>query len=190
MSPRSRFYCRMNNAQLRAQQRMIQDGIKNKVVYEGTVLDPTNKPQAERPSGPSWPPALKLPPPYPGRAKGEERTLSVLFLFACLTALGYSKSKALDLVLQTAIYGLLDWESKLFLECILKMFKLHFLLNAVPLHHWPIKCTSKIPSLKHWCMADWDFSDSSLFLFFLHPLISLFVISQSTEMLFKAIGNK
>lgn len=108
------------------------------------------------------------PPPSPGRTKGEERTPSVLFLFACLTALGYSKSKALDLVLQTAIYGLLDWKSKLFLECILKMFKLHFLLNAVPLHHWPNKCTSKIPSLKHWCMADWDFSDSSLFFFCIH----------------------
>ncbi|CAG00339.1 unnamed protein product, partial [Tetraodon nigroviridis] len=39
------FYCRINNAKLRVQQRMIQDGIKNKVVYEGTVLDPTNRPQ-------------------------------------------------------------------------------------------------------------------------------------------------
>lgn len=47
------FYCRMNNAQLRVQQRMIQDGIKNKMVYEGTVLDPTNKPGTETPSGPS-----------------------------------------------------------------------------------------------------------------------------------------
>lgn len=44
------FYCRMNNAQLRAQQRMIQAGIKNKVVYEGTTLDPLKKPGAE--SGP------------------------------------------------------------------------------------------------------------------------------------------
>ncbi|XP_034754053.1 cytochrome c oxidase assembly protein COX20, mitochondrial [Etheostoma cragini] len=44
------FYCRMNNAKLRLQQRMIQDGIKNKVVYEGTVLDPTNKPGAPGPS--------------------------------------------------------------------------------------------------------------------------------------------
>lgn len=43
----------MNNAKLRVQQRMIQDGIKNKVVYEGTVLDPTNKPQGEKPSNAS-----------------------------------------------------------------------------------------------------------------------------------------
>ncbi|XP_032397725.1 cytochrome c oxidase assembly protein COX20, mitochondrial [Etheostoma spectabile] len=43
-------YCRMNNAKLRVQQRMIQDGIKNKVVYEGTNLDPTNKPGAPGPS--------------------------------------------------------------------------------------------------------------------------------------------
>ncbi|XP_047458705.1 cytochrome c oxidase assembly protein COX20, mitochondrial-like [Mugil cephalus] len=47
------FYCRMNNAKLRVQQRLIQEGIKNKVVYEGTVLDPTHKPKAEAPSGPS-----------------------------------------------------------------------------------------------------------------------------------------
>ncbi|XP_060896996.1 cytochrome c oxidase assembly protein COX20, mitochondrial [Labrus mixtus] len=45
------FYCRMNNAKLRVQQRMIQGGIKNKVVYEGTTVDPTIKPGAE--SGPS-----------------------------------------------------------------------------------------------------------------------------------------
>ncbi|XP_031694709.1 cytochrome c oxidase assembly protein COX20, mitochondrial [Anarrhichthys ocellatus] len=46
------FYCRMNNAKFRVQQRMVQDGIKNKVVYEGTVLDPKNKPGTEtsRPS--------------------------------------------------------------------------------------------------------------------------------------------
>uniref|UniRef100_A0A3Q3W0Q6 Cytochrome c oxidase assembly protein COX20, mitochondrial n=1 Tax=Mola mola TaxID=94237 RepID=A0A3Q3W0Q6_MOLML len=30
------FYCRMNNAKLRVQQRIIQDGIRNKVAYEGT----------------------------------------------------------------------------------------------------------------------------------------------------------
>lgn len=47
------FYCRMNNAQLRVQQRMIQDGIKNKMVYEGTVLDPTKKSGTETPSRPS-----------------------------------------------------------------------------------------------------------------------------------------
>ncbi|MED6242497.1 Cytochrome c oxidase assembly protein cox20, mitochondrial [Ataeniobius toweri] len=47
------FYCRINNAKLRVQQRVIQEGIRNKVVYEGTVLDPTKKPKAEAPSGPS-----------------------------------------------------------------------------------------------------------------------------------------
>ncbi|XP_034538012.1 cytochrome c oxidase assembly protein COX20, mitochondrial [Notolabrus celidotus] len=47
------FYCRINNAKLRVQQRIIQGGLKNKVVYEGTVLDPTTKPGAEAPSGPS-----------------------------------------------------------------------------------------------------------------------------------------
>ncbi|KAF6731959.1 Cytochrome c oxidase-like protein 20 [Oryzias melastigma] len=47
------FYCRMRNAKLRVQQRLIQEGIKNKVVYEGTVLDPTKKPKPEAPSSPS-----------------------------------------------------------------------------------------------------------------------------------------
>ncbi|MED6292240.1 Cytochrome c oxidase assembly protein cox20, mitochondrial [Characodon lateralis] len=47
------FYCRINNAKIRVQQRVIQEGIRNKVVYEGTVLDPTKKPKAEAPSGPS-----------------------------------------------------------------------------------------------------------------------------------------
>nr|XP_046258173.1 cytochrome c oxidase assembly protein COX20, mitochondrial [Scatophagus argus] len=47
------FYCRMTNAKIRVQQRIIQDGLKNKVVYEGTLLDPTKKPKAETPSGPS-----------------------------------------------------------------------------------------------------------------------------------------
>ncbi|XP_056616637.1 cytochrome c oxidase assembly protein COX20, mitochondrial [Triplophysa dalaica] len=37
------FYCRYNNAKLRVQQRVIQEGIKNKVIYEGTNLDPTRK---------------------------------------------------------------------------------------------------------------------------------------------------
>ncbi|XP_051945819.1 cytochrome c oxidase assembly protein COX20, mitochondrial-like [Xyrauchen texanus] len=37
------FYCRYNNAKLRVQQRIIQDGIKNKVMYEGTNLDPARK---------------------------------------------------------------------------------------------------------------------------------------------------
>ncbi|XP_056117874.1 cytochrome c oxidase assembly protein COX20, mitochondrial isoform X2 [Rhinichthys klamathensis goyatoka] len=37
------FYCRYNNAKLRVQQRIIQGGMKNKVIYEGTKLDPTRK---------------------------------------------------------------------------------------------------------------------------------------------------
>ncbi|XP_036429556.1 cytochrome c oxidase assembly protein COX20, mitochondrial [Colossoma macropomum] len=37
------FYCRYNTAKLRVQQKVIQDGIKNKVMYEGTSLDPTRK---------------------------------------------------------------------------------------------------------------------------------------------------
>ncbi|KAL6487600.1 hypothetical protein MHYP_G00042260 [Metynnis hypsauchen] len=37
------FYCRYNNAKLRVQQKVIQDGIKNKVMYEGTSRDPTRK---------------------------------------------------------------------------------------------------------------------------------------------------
>ncbi|XP_061083726.1 cytochrome c oxidase assembly protein COX20, mitochondrial [Conger conger] len=40
------FYCRYSNARLRLQQRMIQDGIKNKVVYEGTSLDPSRRSDA------------------------------------------------------------------------------------------------------------------------------------------------
>ncbi|XP_040904974.1 cytochrome c oxidase assembly protein COX20, mitochondrial [Toxotes jaculatrix] len=47
------LYCRMNNAKIRVQQRIIQDGIKNKIIYEGSVLDPTNKPRGETPSGSS-----------------------------------------------------------------------------------------------------------------------------------------
>ncbi|XP_073714072.1 cytochrome c oxidase assembly protein COX20, mitochondrial isoform X3 [Misgurnus anguillicaudatus] len=37
------LYCRYDNAKLRVQQKVIQDGIKNKVIYEGTTLDPTRK---------------------------------------------------------------------------------------------------------------------------------------------------
>ncbi|KAJ8360253.1 hypothetical protein SKAU_G00167780 [Synaphobranchus kaupii] len=37
------FYCRYSNARLRMQQKVIQDGIKNKVIYEGTSLDPSRK---------------------------------------------------------------------------------------------------------------------------------------------------
>ncbi|XP_015239608.1 cytochrome c oxidase assembly protein COX20, mitochondrial [Cyprinodon tularosa] len=47
------FYCRINNAKLRVQQRVIQEGIRNKVIYEGTVLDPSNKPKADARSGSS-----------------------------------------------------------------------------------------------------------------------------------------
>ncbi|KAM6956412.1 cytochrome c oxidase assembly protein COX20, mitochondrial [Aplochiton taeniatus] len=45
-------YCRMTNAKVRVQQRLIQDGIKNKVMYEGTSLDPNSKPKEGSP-GPS-----------------------------------------------------------------------------------------------------------------------------------------
>ncbi|KAM9847706.1 cytochrome c oxidase assembly protein COX20, mitochondrial [Aulostomus maculatus] len=47
------LYCRINNAKLRVQQRVIQEGMKNMVVYEGTGLDPTRKPPAETSPGPS-----------------------------------------------------------------------------------------------------------------------------------------
>uniref|UniRef100_W5NEB0 Cytochrome c oxidase assembly protein COX20, mitochondrial n=1 Tax=Lepisosteus oculatus TaxID=7918 RepID=W5NEB0_LEPOC len=42
------FYCRYSNAKLRVQQRLIQDGMKNKVMYEGTSLDPTRKQNGEQ----------------------------------------------------------------------------------------------------------------------------------------------
>ncbi|KAK7901203.1 hypothetical protein WMY93_017972 [Mugilogobius chulae] len=41
------FYCRINNAKLRVQERVIQHGLRNKVVYQGTSLDPTQKPPTE-----------------------------------------------------------------------------------------------------------------------------------------------
>ncbi|XP_070697195.1 cytochrome c oxidase assembly protein COX20, mitochondrial [Pempheris klunzingeri] len=47
------FYCRWNNARLRVQQRIIQDGMKKKLMYEGTALDPTNRPGAATSSGPT-----------------------------------------------------------------------------------------------------------------------------------------
>ncbi|XP_061767452.1 cytochrome c oxidase assembly protein COX20, mitochondrial [Nerophis ophidion] len=46
-------YCRMNNAKMRVQQRMIQDAIKNKVVYEGTSLDPAVRTRTQASPGPS-----------------------------------------------------------------------------------------------------------------------------------------
>jgi len=36
-------YCRYENAMVRVQKRMIHEGIKNKMAYEGTSLDPTLK---------------------------------------------------------------------------------------------------------------------------------------------------
>ncbi|XP_042301065.1 cytochrome c oxidase assembly protein COX20, mitochondrial [Sceloporus undulatus] len=37
------IYCRYSNAKLRIQQRMIQEGIKNKILYESTQFDPEKK---------------------------------------------------------------------------------------------------------------------------------------------------
>ncbi|XP_068088159.1 cytochrome c oxidase assembly protein COX20, mitochondrial [Hyperolius riggenbachi] len=34
------FYCRYNNAKRRIQQRIVQDGIKQKILYEGSSMDP------------------------------------------------------------------------------------------------------------------------------------------------------
>ncbi|KAL2306122.1 hypothetical protein Nmel_004028 [Mimus melanotis] len=34
------FYCRYNLAQQRIQQRMLQEGMKNRILYEGSYLDP------------------------------------------------------------------------------------------------------------------------------------------------------
>ncbi|XP_037543954.1 cytochrome c oxidase assembly protein COX20, mitochondrial [Nematolebias whitei] len=45
------FYCRINYTMLCMQQKLIQEGIKNKIVYEGTVKDPIIKARAETPSG-------------------------------------------------------------------------------------------------------------------------------------------
>ncbi|XP_040207000.1 cytochrome c oxidase assembly protein COX20, mitochondrial [Rana temporaria] len=36
-------YCRYNHAKLRIQQRMVQDGIKKQVMYEGSTMDPSLK---------------------------------------------------------------------------------------------------------------------------------------------------
>ncbi|XP_044146169.1 cytochrome c oxidase assembly protein COX20, mitochondrial [Bufo gargarizans] len=35
------LYCRYNYAKLRIQQKIVQDGIKKKVIYEGSNIDPT-----------------------------------------------------------------------------------------------------------------------------------------------------
>ncbi|MGH0144464.1 UNVERIFIED_CONTAM: hypothetical protein FKN15_040785 [Acipenser sinensis] len=45
------FYCRYNNAKLRMQQKLIKDGLKNKVMYEGTSLDPTRKQNSSQGGG-------------------------------------------------------------------------------------------------------------------------------------------
>ncbi|KAK6489571.1 cytochrome c oxidase assembly protein COX20 [Huso huso] len=45
------FYCRYNNAKLRMQQKLIQGGLKNKVMYEGTSLDPTGKQNSSQGGG-------------------------------------------------------------------------------------------------------------------------------------------
>ncbi|KAL4640832.1 hypothetical protein GN956_G11665 [Arapaima gigas] len=37
------FYCRYHNAKLRIQQRLLQDALQNKVIYEGTSVDPSRK---------------------------------------------------------------------------------------------------------------------------------------------------
>ncbi|XP_053731663.1 cytochrome c oxidase assembly protein COX20, mitochondrial [Synchiropus splendidus] len=42
------FYCRLNNARLRSQRRMIQEGMRNKIVYEGTYVDPNMNLEARR----------------------------------------------------------------------------------------------------------------------------------------------
>ncbi|XP_029790718.1 cytochrome c oxidase assembly protein COX20, mitochondrial [Suricata suricatta] len=38
------FHCRYNYAKLRIQERMAREGIKNKILYESTHLDPQRKP--------------------------------------------------------------------------------------------------------------------------------------------------
>ncbi|KAG9483972.1 cytochrome c oxidase assembly protein COX20, mitochondrial [Eleutherodactylus coqui] len=35
------LYCRYNYAKLKIQQRIVQDGLKKKMIYEGSSLDPT-----------------------------------------------------------------------------------------------------------------------------------------------------
>nr|XP_033794598.1 cytochrome c oxidase assembly protein COX20, mitochondrial [Geotrypetes seraphini]XP_033794599.1 cytochrome c oxidase assembly protein COX20, mitochondrial [Geotrypetes seraphini]XP_033794600.1 cytochrome c oxidase assembly protein COX20, mitochondrial [Geotrypetes seraphini]XP_033794601.1 cytochrome c oxidase assembly protein COX20, mitochondrial [Geotrypetes seraphini]XP_033794602.1 cytochrome c oxidase assembly protein COX20, mitochondrial [Geotrypetes seraphini] len=37
------LYCRYNHAKLRLQQKMIRKGMKNKILYEGTSLDPDRR---------------------------------------------------------------------------------------------------------------------------------------------------
>ncbi|XP_028844757.1 cytochrome c oxidase assembly protein COX20, mitochondrial [Denticeps clupeoides] len=44
------FYCRYNNAKIRMQQRVIQAGLRNKVMYEGTSMDPSYKAKTDEKS--------------------------------------------------------------------------------------------------------------------------------------------
>ncbi|XP_044275338.1 cytochrome c oxidase assembly protein COX20, mitochondrial [Varanus komodoensis] len=37
------FYCRYNNAKLRIQQRMLQEAVRNKILFESTPFDPGKK---------------------------------------------------------------------------------------------------------------------------------------------------
>ncbi|XP_030052324.1 cytochrome c oxidase assembly protein COX20, mitochondrial isoform X2 [Microcaecilia unicolor] len=37
------IYCRYNNAKLRLQQKMVREGIRNKILYEGSSLDPERR---------------------------------------------------------------------------------------------------------------------------------------------------
>ncbi|XP_029449814.1 cytochrome c oxidase assembly protein COX20, mitochondrial [Rhinatrema bivittatum] len=37
------IYCRYNNAKLRSQQKIIQEGMRNKVLFEGSSLDPERR---------------------------------------------------------------------------------------------------------------------------------------------------
>lgn len=39
----TRFHCRYNHAKLRIQERIAREGIKNKILYESTHLDPERK---------------------------------------------------------------------------------------------------------------------------------------------------
>ncbi|XP_072588926.1 cytochrome c oxidase assembly protein COX20, mitochondrial isoform X1 [Vulpes vulpes] len=42
------FHCRYNYAKLRIQERIARDGIKNKILYESTHLDPERKPTTDK----------------------------------------------------------------------------------------------------------------------------------------------
>ncbi|CAL1577233.1 unnamed protein product [Knipowitschia caucasica] len=43
------FYCRLNSAKLRAQERVFKQGVRNKVLYQGTSIDPTTEPTQRSP---------------------------------------------------------------------------------------------------------------------------------------------